>query len=172
MNKPKFEVAVGFFVVIGFVTISMVVFFISGVYFFRDGYHLSAIFDYVGIINQGAPVRFSGVRVGEVSRVKILQPTAQNSKAKVEITFFVEKNVEIRERYEVSIQGTHIMSEPHIAITPVPDGGRVLNDGEVIPNGISPSTLDDLIKRGESIATRLDTILGSVSGAFEDKETR
>ena len=93
MNKPKFEVAVGFFVVVGFLILSIIVFFVSGIYFFRPGYHLSAIFDYVGIINQGAPVRFSGVRVGEVSRVKILQPTAQNSKAKVEITFFFEKNI-------------------------------------------------------------------------------
>lgn len=172
MNKPKFEVAVGFFVVVGFLILSIIVFFVSGVYFFRPGYHLGATFDYVGIINRGAPVRFLGVRVGEVSEVKILHPTAQNPKAKVEITFFLEKHVEIRERYQISIQGTHIMSEPHIAITPVPEGGRILKDGDVIPNGISPATVDELLKRSESITKRFDSLLGSISEATENPETR
>ena len=67
MNKPRFEVAVGFFVFTGFVILAMIVFFVSGVYMFRPGYHLSARFDYVGIINRGAPIRFSGMRVGEVT---------------------------------------------------------------------------------------------------------
>src|SRR3989338_3249541 len=172
MNKPKFEVAVGFFVVVGFLILSVIVFFISGIYFFRPGYHLVALFDFVGVINKGAPVRFSGVRVGEVSNVRILPPAGEGGSAKVEITFFVEKKVEVRERYKVSVQGTHIMSEPHIAITPVPDGGRILNDGEVIPNGISPTSMDDLVKRGEKIAERVDKILADVSNIIEDPETR
>ena len=172
MIKPRTEVAVGFFVVVGFLILSFIVFFVSGIYFFRPGYHLSAYFDYVGIINKGAPVRFSGVRVGEVSRVRILHPTGEEKKAKIEITFFVEKGVEIRERYPVSIQGTHIMSEPHIGITPVPDGGRVLKDGDVITNGISPPTLDDLIRQGDSIAKRFDQMLENMSGVFGDPTTR
>ena len=172
MNKPRFEVAVGFFVLVGFLILSIIVFFVSGIYFFRPGYHLSAIFDYVGIINKGAPVRFSGVRVGEVSKVRILKPANEKENAKVEITFFVEKKIEIRDSYQVSIQGTHIMSEPHIAITPIPGPGRVLKDGDVIPNGISPPTLDDLIKQGDSIAKRVDKLLANVGVIFEDAETR
>ena len=172
MNKPKFEVAVGFFVLVGFLILSIIVFFVSGIYFFRPGYHLSAFFDYVGIINKGAPVRFSGVRVGEVSKVRILKPVNEKEKAKVEITFFVEKKIEIRDNYQVSIQGTHIMSEPHIAITPIPGTGRLLKDGDVIPNGISPPTLDDLIKQGDSIAKRFDKLLGNVGNAFEDVDTQ
>src|SRR3989338_4790825 len=172
MNKPRFEVAVGFFVFTGFVILAMIVFFVSGVYMFRPGYHLSARFDYVGIINRGAPIRFSGMRVGEVTSVHILKPETPDTKAKVEIQFFVEKHVEIREHYLVSVQGTHIMSEPHIEITPVAGGGRVLKDGDVIEDGISPATLDDLIRRSDSITKRLDEFLGNVGGVFEDEETR
>src|SRR3989344_940800 len=172
MSKPKFEVMVGLFVVVGFIILSTIVFFVSGIYFFRPGYHLSAQFDFVGIMDRGAPVRFSGVRVGEVSNVKILRPAKEGENAKVEITFFVEKRIEVRERYLVSVQGTHIMSEPHIEITPVPDGGRILKDGDLIPNGISPPTLDDLIKQGDSIAKRMNKILESIGIVFEDEETR
>ena len=172
MNKARADVAVGFFVVVGFLILSMIVFFVSGIYFFRPGYHLTALFDYVGVIDQGAPVRFSGVRVGEVSRVRILKPEDERGKAKVEIKFFVEKKIEVRERYLISIQGNHIMSEPHVAITPVPEGGRILKDGEVISNGISPTSMDELIKRGESIAARFDKILEDVGDIVEDPETR
>ena len=171
-KKPSFEAAVGFFVVIGFLILSMFVFFISGVYFFRPGYNLSAIFDYVGIINKGAPVRFNGVRVGEVSKVSLLKPEGEQGKAKVKIAFFVEKGVEVRENYTVAIEGTHIMSEPHIEIKPVPGNARVLQNGDVILNGISPFSMDDLIKQGQAIAERLNTILEATGGMFDDPETR
>ena len=170
MDKSRFEITVGFFVVVGFLILSLMVFFISGIYIFRPGYHLTATFDYVGIINRGAPVRFSGVRVGEVSKVEILKPKDEKAKTKIQVQFFLEKNVEVREHYEVSVQGTHIMSEPHIAINPVYEGGPVLKDGDVI-EGISPSTMDDLIKRGESIAMRIDNLLEGVQDLF-DAETK
>ncbi len=166
MEKTKFEVTVGFFVVIGFLILSLIVFFVSGIYIFRPGYHLIANFDYVGIINRGAPVRFAGVRVGEVSKVEIMRPKDEKAKTKIQVTFFVQKNVEVREHYEVSVQGTHIMSEPHIAINPVFEGGRILKDGDTI-EGISPSTMDDLIKRGESIARRMDNLLEGVQDLFD-----
>lgn len=172
MRKPKFEVAVGFFVVVSFLILSVIVFFVSGIYFFRPGYHLTARFDYVGIIDRGAPVRFSGVHVGEVSSVKILPAGGEAGQAKVEIRFFVEKGVQVREHYKVSVQGTHIMSEPHVAITPLPGDGRLLKDGDVIMSGVSPATLDDLILRGESISKRMDELLANVTSAFEDPETR
>ena len=171
MNKPRVEVAVGLFVMIGFLILSLIVFFVSGIYFFRPGYHVTAIFDYVGIINQGAPVRFSGVRVGEVSKITITPPKSEAEKAKVEVSFFVEKGVEIRENYDISIQGNHIMSEPHIAVTPHPGEGRLLKEGDVV-QGLSPTSTDDLIKQGESIAKRLNQILENVSTIFEDKENQ
>lgn len=173
MNKrPSFEVTVGFFVVVGFLILSMFVFFISGVYFFRPGYHLSALFDYVGIIDKGAPVRFNGVRVGEVNKVSLLRAEGEEGKAKVKITFFVERGVEVRENYSVAIQGTHIMSEPHIEITPAPGDARVLQNGDVISNGISPYSMDDLIKQGQMIAERLNQILDATGGMFNDPNTR
>ena len=167
MAKTNNEVAVGFFVVVGFVILSMIIFFISGIYIFRPGYHLNASFDYIGIINKGAPVRFAGVRVGEVSQVDIVKPKDAQSKTKIIVSFFVEKGVEVKEHYEVSIQGTHIMSEPHVAITPTSEEGRVLKDGDMV-EGISPASTDELIKRGESIAERIDNLLGGFEEVFDN----
>jgi len=172
MAKPRFEVAVGLFVVIGFLILSLIVFFVSGVYFFRPGYHLKAQFDYVGILNQGAPVRFAGFRVGEVTNVALLDGEKEGAATRVEVAFFVEKKVIIKDHYEVSVRGNHIMSEPHLAITPAAGDGRVLQDGDIIPNGISPQSMDDLFQHGSMILERLDKMLADVSGFLEDEETR
>lgn len=170
MENKRFDITVGFFVVISFLILSLIVFFVSGIYIFRPGYHLTATFDYVGIINRGAPVRFAGVRVGEVSKVEIVEPKDEKSKAKIFVEFFLEKHVQVREHYEISVQGTHIMSEPHISIEPVNEGGRILKDGEVV-NGVSPTTVDDLIRRSESIILRINSLLEGAQEVF-DSETR
>ena len=85
MNKPKPEVAVGLFVVVGFLILSMIVFFVSGVYFFRSGSNIRVDFDYVGIINKGAPVRFAGFRVGEVTEVAIIKAQQPDKRDRVQI---------------------------------------------------------------------------------------
>jgi len=64
------------------------------------------------------------------------------------------------------------MSEPHIEVTPVPEAGRVLKDGDLTSPGISPYSMDDLIKQGEVIAERLSQILGGVGAAFEREDVR
>lgn len=171
-NKPKQEVIVGLFVVIAFVVLSLLVFFVSGVYLFRPGYHLKAQFDYVGIINKGAPVRYSGVRVGEVTDISIIRSQGTNAKERVEIAFFVDKGVVIRDNFPISVRGTHIMSEPHIEITPVPGDGRILKDGDAVQIGVSPASTDELIRKLEDSAGKVDQILTDMNKVFQDQNTR
>ena len=61
MKKKSNEVSVGVFVILGFIFLTLVLFFVSGVYLFRSGYTVSAMFNYVSILNRGAPVRMAGV---------------------------------------------------------------------------------------------------------------
>ena len=48
--KRRNETTVGMFVVIAFILLTVSIFFISGVYFFRSGYTLSVIYNYVSIL--------------------------------------------------------------------------------------------------------------------------
>ena len=98
MKKKSNEVSVGVFVILGFVFLTLVLFFVSGVYLFRSGYSVDVMFNYVSILNKGAPVRMAGVRVGEVSQVDIIYDAVkQNNRVKVKL--FIEKGVQIRENY-------------------------------------------------------------------------
>ncbi len=59
MKKTQNEVAVGTFVIIGFIMLALIVFFVSGVYLFRSGYYVTVRYNYVSILDKGAPVRMA-----------------------------------------------------------------------------------------------------------------
>lgn len=169
MKKKHNEVLVGMFVIFGFVFLSLIVFFVSGVYLFRPGYSVDVMYEYVSILDKGAPIRMAGVRIGEVSKVDLVFDEALK-KTRVRVKLFIEKGVEIRENYLFKIQGTHILSEPHIEITPVPGDSPLIKPGELI-EGETPVPLEALIDKSNSIADHLESVLGGLRTAVQDKET-
>lgn len=175
MKKKSNEVSVGVFVILGFIFLTLVLFFVSGVYLFRSGYAVEVMFNYVSILNKGAPVRMAGVRVGEISQVDIVYDKAkQNNRVKVKL--FIEKGVEIRENYTFTIRGTHILSEPHVEITPRPGNYPMIHKGAVV-EGVPLVAVDELIDRAHEILSHLATLLdkfmtgGEGPGSLEDLKT-
>ncbi len=169
MNKRRNEAVVGMFVLLGFILLTLLVFFVSGVYFFRSGFSVDVMYNYVSILDRGAPVRMAGVRVGEVSSVTLL-PSQNGGVARVKVKLFIEKDVEVRENYNFKVQGTHILSEPHIEITPMAGNAPILHEGALI-EGENPVPLEHLIEQANGIAAQLTTILENVSQFTGDPKT-
>lgn len=169
MSKKRSEVLVGSFVLFGFILLSVVVFFISGVYLVRPGYRLNVIFSYVSILDKGAPIRMAGVRIGEVNQVD-LQEDKETGQTKVKVQVFIAKGFEIRENYAFNVRGTHILSEPHIEITPQPGRAPYLKEGDIV-QGIDPVPVEVLVNRADQIASHLEAILGRLKAAVEDEKT-
>lgn len=169
MSRQRHETTVGLFVILGFILLTLIVFFISGVYLFRPGYALNVMYGYVSILDKGAPVRMAGVRVGEVSEVRLLYDKEEES-TRVRVKVFIEKGVEIRENYLFKIQGTHILSEPHIEITPEKGDAPILPNGALI-EGVTPIPVETLIDNAQNIMEQLNAILTKVREAVEDEET-
>lgn len=169
MNKRRNEAVVGMFVLLGFLLLTLLVFFVSGVYFFRSGFSVDVLYNYVSILDRGAPVRMAGVRVGEVSSVTLLPPE-DGQAARVRVRLFIEEGVEVRQNYSFKVQGTHILSEPHIEITPAAGMAPVVAEGTVI-EGVNPVPLENLIDQAHGIAGQLSSILQSVGQFTGDPET-
>ncbi len=163
MKKQRNEVMVGMFVIVGFIVLTLTLFFVSGVYLFRPGYKISAMYEYVSILDKGAPVRMAGVRIGEVDKVDLIfDPNL--GRTRVKITLFINNGVEIRENYKFYIRGTHILSEPHIEISPVEGNAPMLKAGTVL-EGENPVPLEELIEKAHAIASHLESVLGSFRNA-------
>jgi phospholipid/cholesterol/gamma-HCH transport system substrate-binding protein len=168
MKKKSNEVSVGVFVILGFIFLTLVLFFISGKDWFRSGYPVDVMFNYVSILNKGAPVRMAGVRVGEVSQVNIVYDQAkQNNRVKVKL--FIEKGVKIRENYTFTIRGTHILSEPHVEITPKPGTFPLIRKGAVM-EGVPLVAPEELIDRAHETLDHLSSISGSLKDALKSPE--
>jgi len=165
MKKKSNEVSVGVFVILGFVFLTLVLFFVSGVYLFRSGYTVDAMFNYVSILNQGAPVRMAGVRVGEVSKVEIIYDEAKQIN-RVKVKLFIEKGVEIRENYAFTIRGTHVLSEPHVEISPKPGTFPLLHKGSVV-EGVPLVAVEELMDRAHETLDHLSSLTGSLKDSFK-----
>ncbi len=165
MKKKSNEVSVGVFVILGFIFLTLVLFFVSGVYLFRSGYTVDVMFNYVSILNKGAPVRMAGVRVGEVSQVDIVFDEAkQNNRVKVKL--FIEKGVEIRENYAFTIRGTHVLSEPHVEITPKPGAFPLLHKGALV-EGVPLVAVEELMDRAHEVLDNLSSLSGELNTSFK-----
>lgn len=172
MKKDRHEVAVGMFVIIGFLILTVTVFFVSGVYLFKPGYKIDVMYEYVSILNKGAPVRMAGVRVGEVDDVNLVYDK-EKGHLRVRITLFINNGFEVRENYQFFIRGTHILSEPHIEISPVEGNAPVIKAGAVF-EGINPVPIEEIVDKAHDIAGHLEAILGAfrnASGADDGGET-
>ena len=166
MKKSANEMTVGIFVIIGFILLTLTLFFVSGVYLFRSGYHVKVRYEYVSILNKGAPVRMAGVRVGEVSQVRLYFDETKKKNC-VEVKLFIEKGIEIRENYTFKIQGTHVLSEPHIEISPVAGDARLLKGDDMV-EGISQCRWK-LSDRAHEISDEISEMMKKFRANVEDE---
>ncbi len=87
-NKTKNTIKLGLFVTIGFFLIFFSIYFIGqqkGL--FKKNFHASAIFQDVKGLQTGSNIRFSGINIGTVNNITILNPT------NVKVDFVIEENV-------------------------------------------------------------------------------
>lgn len=168
MKNNTREFWVGLFAGLGFLSLTFIIFFVGGISIFKQGYFITLKFNYVSILDKGAPVRMAGVRVGEVKDV-VLKFDPETKKNRVFTKVFLNEGTQVRENYTFSVQGTFILSEPHIEITPIPGELPLVKPGAVL-EGIGPVPVDELIARSMRIAEQMEAILVQVRSMTDDKE--
>ena len=171
MNKTRLEMIVGFFVLLSLGIFFVMVFFISGVYFLREGFHVNAYFEYTGGLAKGAPVRLTGVPVGEVNRVYV-DYDKETQKPMAVADLWLKKGTNIREDSKVYILGTYALSEAHVEIMSDGDSeGHLLQDGDSI-KGVAPVPMERLIEKGVEITKAFEDLTNKLNLIMGDQETR
>jgi len=167
MKKEKFslELRVGIFIVAGIVAILMFVFTQATRSKYR-GYEIGVTFDYVSGLENGSPVRVSGVRAGEVRDIQILYETQPKVLAKLRL----RQDIKIGRYSRVTIQTLGIIGEKYIEITPS-SCKEYVQQGETI-EGENPLSIEKLAEASESIVVRLNDVLEDISRLTGDEELR
>jgi len=116
-RNEKLELKVGLFMGVGIFLMFLIVFSISDFYFLKEGYDIKVVFDTAGGITENAPVRFTGVHVGEIKSAGIFQDEAEG-KPRVKLNVRIAGDINIPEDAVARINTLGILGEQYLEITP------------------------------------------------------
>ena len=166
------EVKVGLFVFIAFLLLAVMVFSISDFYTTQGQYTyaLRVRFNFSNGIDTGAPVRVSGVKVGEVRTVKAYRDEA-NQKLQVELGVRLSKEALIEEDATAYVNTLGLLGEKYLEIVPGTPGARLLGTGEILV-GKDPVPTERLVESGYRAMQQVEKAVSSVSTLLSDEGTR
>ncbi len=126
------------------------------------GYEIGVTFDYIGGLDIGAPVRLSGVRVGEVRSIKILPEPMP----KVLIKLRLKRDVKIGKNSRITIRTLGIIGEKYVEILPSSEK-EYISKGEIV-EGVNPLSLEKFVTIGQDAILNLNSILTDIKKLTSD----
>jgi len=134
LKKINIEIAVGIFMVLGFLCFAYISVRLGDVGLFSDNtYRVHARFISISGLKAGGSVEIAGVAVGKVSQVR-LDP--DNYEAEVELA--INKSVKLQDDCIASVRTAGIIGDRYVNITPggsdefIEDGGEILETESAI----------------------------------------
>jgi phospholipid/cholesterol/gamma-HCH transport system substrate-binding protein len=142
MSLPhtKNEVLVGMFVMLGIAALAYLSISIGGLELFPpERYAIKARFASVGDLKQGAPVRLAGVKVGEVTAVRLADYLAEADLA-------VGRSISLPKDTIASIRTEGLLGDTYVSLTP---GGSLdnLRPGDLVAQTEPAIDVSDLLAR-------------------------
>lgn len=149
-------VKVGLFVTLCLVVLAVLVLRVEDLKLFGEkGQTLEVAFDSVTGLNDKAPVRVAGVRVGQVEEIRL-----EGRRARVSL--LLEQSVELGAGATALIANSGILGDKYVELIPGPVGGGPLAPGTVL-EGQTPVTFDQALERFDSLGQSLQRLSGDVS---------
>ena len=142
MNKRKIELYVGFFMIIGLVSVGYLILAIGEFQFFsQNRYTVHGFFSSATGLKTGARVEIAGVEVGTVSKISI-----DKERLVAKVAFTIENTIELSEDSIVSVKTSGIIGEKYLDILP---GGSpiVLEEGDELTNTESSLDIESLVRK-------------------------
>lgn len=153
-GKTKLELKVGIFVFVGLIILVLFILSIGGLKTWSSGYRINLNFNFVNGVKVGAPVRFAGVDVGEVKKVR-LEFIPQENRSKVYLEVWIRNIIKIPVDSTVWVNTLGLLGEKYVEIIPGTDYANCLKIDESLV-GIDPLPIHQLFKNAESILSNLD----------------
>ncbi len=141
-QTPKFKARLGLFVVVGLVIFALAIFIIGKQKnLFNPVFSLTTRFNNVSGLQVGNAVRFSGINVGTVDNIKIINDTT------VQVNMMIKQDVQqfIKIDSEAGIGSEGIIGDRLITLTSGGSQSKVVKDGQVIAS-YEPVETDEIMQ--------------------------
>lgn len=125
MSKGKLELGVGIFVLIGLTCLIYLAVHLGRMEVFGQGYQVSATFDNISGLRNGAAVEVAGVSVGRVENIQVTDDY------RAQITMSIDPEIILKEDAFASIRTKGIIGDKYIKLSPgyaeetIPPGGSI-----------------------------------------------
>ncbi len=125
---------------------------------FQNGYTIKSQFQFTSGVKKHAPVRLSGVDVGEVKDIDMLY----GDETTVELILWIQDGVKIRLDSTAYVTTLGLMGEKYVEIKVGTESAEYAKPGDRIPSE-EPVRLEDLIKMGTQIAGDIGKMAQDIS---------
>jgi phospholipid/cholesterol/gamma-HCH transport system substrate-binding protein len=154
------QLRVGITVIVASLTLGFLLFLMSGTAgFFTPRITLKSYFDNAQGLRQGAPVRLSGVDVGNVTAIRIV-PDKDKQLTPVEVTMKVSTKYSyaLRRDSMTSLDTAGVLGETYLDIESAQSVGPPAQDGDTLPTQVHPD-FNEVVRASQSTLENMDALL-------------
>lgn len=167
MPKESLEFKVGLFVIATAAVLAWLVF-KAGDFKPTAGYPVKFLFASIRGLEEGTSVRLAGVVVGEVRGIHVQK--ASDGQTQVEVSAWIQKDVQIAEDAIVRIGSMGFLGEKFIEILPGSSQQVVASGGEL--HGKTPIELEDVAESGHQLIATVDSTIANINEVMGDPKFR
>ncbi|MCM8822494.1 MAG: MlaD family protein [Candidatus Omnitrophica bacterium] len=159
---------VGLFIFLGLI-IFFVFVFSQGKILRGKGYDLKVVYNYIGGLDPGAPVRVSGYRVGEVKNIEL---SIEQDYPRVIVTIRIKPEIRLGRHSRFMVRNYGIIGEKYMEIlsTGLKDV-PLIEPGETV-KGEDPLPMERFLSAGEDILKNLNSVLVSLNKITGDEDLK
>lgn len=162
-GKTKLELKVGVFVFTGLMILAIFIFSIGGIKTWAGSYDVGFLFHFVNGVKIGAPVRFAGVDVGQVKKIKFLPPD-KDGKISVKIFARIKNETKIPADSNVWVNTLGLLGEKYIEVMPGVDTNNYLVKDQEL-TGQDPMAMQEIGEMAKKIVTDIDNTFLKINSA-------
>ena len=154
------ELRVGITVLVSCVTLAVLLFLMSGTRgLFSKRIMLQSYFDNASGLREGAPVRLSGVDVGNVIHIRVV-PDKDKQQTPVEIMMKVSTKYgfNLRRDSVVSLETAGVLGETYLDIDSSQAVGPTVQDGDTLATQVHPD-FNQVVRASQSTLENMDALL-------------
>ena len=163
MQRSSLEFKVGLFVFLAIVIFGVFIFKIGNLKSYGVGYPLRFVFGHVSGVKPGSPIRFSGVDIGEVSKVRIIEDP-ETKKTQVEVIAVIKKSLSIPRGSQAYVNTLGLLGEKYIEIIPPAEFYSFLKPNDSVI-GTDPVLMQDWIDEGQKVVKDVQELIHKLKTA-------
>ena len=156
--KVTNEAKTGILVLVSLAIFGALILKVGNFSFFQTGYTVKCQLHYSAGVKKHAPVRLSGVDVGEVRDIRILY----GDQTTVELILWFREGVKLRLDSKAYVTTLGLMGEKYIEIKTGTALAEYAKEGDLIP-GQDPVRLEELIETATKVATDIGQMAKDIS---------